>query len=937
MNEAGTNRTMTEKCPQCGAPLPAGTLAGLCPACLLRQGAAADTMTQPETRPFVPPTVDEVAQRFPDLEVLELLGRGGMAAVYKARQKQLDRIVALKILPPRAGDDSAFAERFTREAKALARLNHPGIVTLYEFGKADSQPSTRNPQPPLYYFLMEFVDGVNLGQLLRSSRVSPREALAIVPQICDALQYAHDQGIVHRDIKPENILLDRRGRVKVADFGLAKIIEGRDASPRRSGDSDRTAGPAVPTTLTEAGKIMGTPKYMSPEQIEAPGEVDHRADIYALGVVFYQMLTGELPGKPLQPPSMKVQMDVRLDEVVLRALERNPERRYQRASILKTQVETIANTPAAAASPAPAVPWMYRGVDYRSKATLFGLPLLHITAGLDPATGKQRVAKGIIAIGGIAKGVVAIGGVAMGGLAMGGLTIGVFAFGGLGLGLLASGGLALGLIAAFGGLAIAPIAFGGMAVGYLAYGGASFGAHTWSSLGHDAAADTFFGGWAQQFVARCNVILMMLVAVVVVVSAIVPAWLQSRLTQTGAPPGPGSGSPGKGARPQETGFWWRYGIAVTVALLLLVTIVVGTMLFAKAIPTVSRAVRPESSASAEFHYRVFEAEAAVVDRLIPPATRRPGVMPSVRPLTRSGQPISHQRIGDFQMTVQEGRTESAMAEISSDTVQALVAGMAARPGLVKDQRRMIYSWPMVADSWSYSRSDPALSGSCSGHGFLGVRRRNEVLQVRLECSVYDGLIVPGAQPPLSVHADILYEGKAPANGALAFLVPFLRQDSPPRYLVWLFEIARHPAAIATAPAARFQFRWVAAEGDTNSPADLLPWSRDRGGEQRLRVRREFVLTGDDVESAGFTEYQSDQKELLVFLSLPGSQKFGEATARNIGRQLAIVWDGRVISAPVVRTAITSRRVNINGLFTNAEAQQLLDLLNHRPPGNTPPR
>ena len=304
-----------------------------------------------------PPSLEEIARHFPGLEILGLLGRGGMGAVYKARQKQLDRVVALKILPPRPGDDSAFAERFTREAKALAKLLHPNIVTLFEFGQADG----------IYYLLMEFVDGVSLGQLLRSSRVSPREALAIVPQICDALQYAHDQGIVHRDIKPENILLDRRGRVKVADFGLAKIVEGRDAPPRRPGEDERTAGPAVPTSLTEAGKIMGTPRYMSPEQIEAPGGVDHRADIYALGVVFYQMLTNELPGKPLEPPSRKVQIDVRLDEVVLRALEAKPERRYQQASEVKSEVETIASLPPAKEGPPGTPPLMMPSEECRRR------------------------------------------------------------------------------------------------------------------------------------------------------------------------------------------------------------------------------------------------------------------------------------------------------------------------------------------------------------------------------------------------------------------------------------------------------------------------------------------------------------------------------------------------------------------------------------------
>jgi serine/threonine protein kinase len=358
---SGTQVTPSDipKCPQCGTPLPAGTLAGLCPACLLKQGAADETATGGQAPPFNPPSISELAPLFPQLEILELIGMGGMGAVYKARQKELDRLVALKILPPGIGHDAAFAGRFAREAKALAKLNHPGIVTLYEFGHVQSsagvpsasgaQPSTLNPQP-LYYFLMEFVDGVNLRQLLHAGRIASREALAIVPQICDALQFAHDQGIVHRDIKPENILLDRRGRVKVADFGLAKIVgeSGRAGSPLPAAgtqEDDGAHGVTRPTdALTVAGKVMGTPNYMAPEQMDHPNEVDNRADIYALGVVFYQMLTGELPGKPIVPPSRtsgKVQIDVRLDEVVLRALEKKPERRYQQVSEVKTMVETI--------------------------------------------------------------------------------------------------------------------------------------------------------------------------------------------------------------------------------------------------------------------------------------------------------------------------------------------------------------------------------------------------------------------------------------------------------------------------------------------------------------------------------------------------------------------------------------------------------------------
>jgi hypothetical protein len=350
MNEAGMDRTKPEKCPQCGASLPVGALAGFCPACLLHQGAAADTATAPNAKPFVLPTVEEVARLFPQLEILGFLGKGGMGAVYKARQPALDRIVALKILPTQeAVSDPGFAERFTREARALARLSHPNIVVVYEFGQvnqssagvppavgasgsgtggiAGEQPAGPGGTPALSYFIMEFVDGVNLRQLQKAKRLSPREALQVVPQICDALQYAHDEGVVHRDIKPENVLVDRKGRVKIADFGLAKIL-GQDTEALR---------------LTGKGQVMGTPHYMAPEQVEHPLTVDHRADIFSLGVVFYEMLTGELPLGKFQPPSCRVQVDVRLDDVVLHALEKEPERRYQHVSEVKTDVEKIAS------------------------------------------------------------------------------------------------------------------------------------------------------------------------------------------------------------------------------------------------------------------------------------------------------------------------------------------------------------------------------------------------------------------------------------------------------------------------------------------------------------------------------------------------------------------------------------------------------------------
>jgi tRNA A-37 threonylcarbamoyl transferase component Bud32 len=307
-------------CPNCQKSLSAGAPEGLCPECLIKSGLETATdgdRSQPGQR-FVPPAAEEIRPLFPQLEILELVGRGGMGAVYKARQPSLDRHVALKILSA-GGDGAGFEDRFIREARALARLNHPHIVTVHDFGVAGT----------LHYLIMEYVDGPNLRQVQRSGQLTPDVALRLVPEICGALQFAHSQGVVHRDIKPENLLLDREGRVKITDFGIAKMLGG--------------AGDAV--GLTGAMDVVGTPHYMAPEQIEKPSSVDHRADIYSLGVVFYEMLTGELPLGKFAPPSSRVQVDVRLDEVVLRTLEKEPDRRYQQAAEVKTRVEAIAASP----------------------------------------------------------------------------------------------------------------------------------------------------------------------------------------------------------------------------------------------------------------------------------------------------------------------------------------------------------------------------------------------------------------------------------------------------------------------------------------------------------------------------------------------------------------------------------------------------------------
>ncbi len=455
-------------CKHCGQPMASEAPEGLCARCLLSAALKEPSAAGSPTSGILnAPTPEELGPHFPQFEIMELLGRGGMGAVYKAKQRQLDRVVALKILPPTTSNDSQFAERFQREARALARLNHPHIVTVHDFGQSEG----------LYYLIMEFVDGANLRTLIRSGELRSEQALAIVPRICDALQYAHDEGVVHRDIKPENVLIDKKGRVKIADFGLAKLL-GRESADL--------------TMITHTGMNLGTPRYMAPEQVEHPEQVDHRADIYSLGVVFYEMLTGELPMGRFDPPSAKVQVDVRLDEVVLRSLEKNVERRYQHASEVKTDVEDITGV----IDRLPPSLRHMMGVEYRSQRTLFGWPLLHIAHGMDPRTGEKRVARGIIAIGDNAIGVLAMGGFTRGVFSFGGVAIGIFAIGGIGVGLFSLAGLSIGLLLADGGLAIGTIAWGGAAIGYLAMGGGAWGVHYAGGNGADAIGSVAIRYWA---------------------------------------------------------------------------------------------------------------------------------------------------------------------------------------------------------------------------------------------------------------------------------------------------------------------------------------------------------------------------------------------------------------------------------------------------------
>ena len=324
-----TTQVRSKTCPVCGVELRDNAAQGLCPKCLLL-GVAAPTETGPDVeRRQSPPAIDALREAFPQLEIVELIGQGGMGAVFKARQPKLNRFVALKILPEAMSRQPAFAERFAREAQTLARLNHPNIVTIHDFGQAGE----------FFYLLMEYVEGVNLREAMSAGRFTPQQALAIVPMICEALQYAHDEGVLHRDVKPENILLDLKGRVRLVDFGIAKLAAGMDVSGLP------VAHPPAESALTQSGSALGTPNYMAPEQQLSPSTVDQRADIYSLGVVFYEMLTGELPVGRFSPPSRKTPVDPRVDDVVMRAMAIQREKRFASAEAVKTSVEAITTEP----------------------------------------------------------------------------------------------------------------------------------------------------------------------------------------------------------------------------------------------------------------------------------------------------------------------------------------------------------------------------------------------------------------------------------------------------------------------------------------------------------------------------------------------------------------------------------------------------------------
>lgn len=317
-------------CPQCGLEIDERAPQGMCTKCVLLWVATAIREDENSTGDSSPVSMsyrpggqlgspEEIGEYFDDLEVLELLGAGGMGAVYKARQTKLDRTVALKILSRELASDSAFQERFDREARLLARLHHPNIVTIFETGT----------KGPFAYLIMEFVDGQNLREAMEGERMKPAAALTLVRDICEPLKFAHEQGILHRDIKPENILISSRGEVKIADFGIGKLV----------GDAD-----AEKSALTGDNAVLGSLRYMSPEQIDSPADVDQRADIYSLGLVLYELLTGQVPMGRFEPPSKSSSVESVADEIVMQALERDLRARIPTMAELQLRLEELTST-----------------------------------------------------------------------------------------------------------------------------------------------------------------------------------------------------------------------------------------------------------------------------------------------------------------------------------------------------------------------------------------------------------------------------------------------------------------------------------------------------------------------------------------------------------------------------------------------------------------
>jgi len=282
---------------------------------------------------FTAPEPEQLAAFFPGYEIEYLIAAGGMGAVYRAVQRSLERTVAIKILPHEFSADAAFCQAFEAEAKAMARLNHPNLIGVYDFGEVGG----------MLYIIMEYVHGKSLHHSAHGLAIDSKEVIRLVSGIGLGLAHAHEHGILHRDIKPANILLDLNAQPKIGDFGLARPVERQ---------------------VQEGEEIYGTPHYTAPEVVEAPHSVDHRADIFSLGVLLHELLTGSLPADDPRPPSQIIGCDPRFDQIVRRATYADPQFRYENAADLVSELQAILVAPAIAPKvarivtppPAPNVP-----------------------------------------------------------------------------------------------------------------------------------------------------------------------------------------------------------------------------------------------------------------------------------------------------------------------------------------------------------------------------------------------------------------------------------------------------------------------------------------------------------------------------------------------------------------------------------------------------
>lgn len=259
---------------------------------------------------FIAPEPADLAPLFPGYEIQGLIATGGMGAVYCAVQKSLDRTVALKILPMEFSKDAAFCAGFEAEAKAMARLNHPNLIGVYDFGEVNG----------MLYIIMEYVPGKSIYHSAYGQAIDPAEVIRLISGICHGLAHAHENGIIHRDIKPSNILLDLAAQPKIGDFGLARPIEWQ---------------------VAEGAEIFGTPHYTAPEVVNSPQSVDYRADIFSVGVMLHELLTSKLPADDPRPASAIIRCDARFDAIIQRATQPLPAARYSSANEMANDLQAI--------------------------------------------------------------------------------------------------------------------------------------------------------------------------------------------------------------------------------------------------------------------------------------------------------------------------------------------------------------------------------------------------------------------------------------------------------------------------------------------------------------------------------------------------------------------------------------------------------------------